>query len=96
MSAVAKGAAYPATSFEDFEKANLLWPGEKLLTAFHNICEPLFRQKHTLIKQNLNLIKTRDLLLPRLISGKLSVEYLDIRFPPSMQEGGRAQEPVIS
>jgi len=30
--------------------------------------------------------RTRDLLLPRLISGKLSVEDLDIQFPPSMRE----------
>jgi hypothetical protein len=29
---------------------------------------------------------TRDLLLPRLISGKLSVEDLDIQFPPGMAE----------
>lgn len=33
---------------------------------------------------------TRDLLLPRLISGKLSVEDLDIQFPPSMQEDAAA------
>ena len=32
------------------------------------------------------LIETRDLLLPRLISGKLSVENLDIQFPPGMAE----------
>ena len=35
---------------------------------------------------NRNLTQTRDLLLPRLISGKLSVEDLDIQFPPSMQD----------
>ncbi len=29
---------------------------------------------------------TRDRLLPRLISGKLSVEDLDTQFPPSMRE----------
>lgn len=29
--------------------------------------------------------KTRDMLLPRLISGKLSVENLDIQFPPGME-----------
>ncbi len=33
-----------------------------------------------------SLRQTRDLLLPRLISGKLSVEDLDIQFPPSMQD----------
>jgi type I restriction enzyme S subunit len=94
MTAVAKGAAYPATSFDDFEKAKLLWPGADLLSAFHKICEPLFEQKHTLTQQNLTLAKTRELLLPRLISGKLSVDDLDIQFPPSMQE--EAAEPEIA
>jgi len=37
-----------------------------------------------------NLSKTRNQLLPRLISGKLSVENLDIQFPPSMCEDGAA------
>ncbi|WP_419224715.1 restriction endonuclease subunit S [Acinetobacter sp. A2] len=36
--------------------------------------------------QNRKLEVMRDSLLPRLISGKLSVENLDIHFPPSMQE----------
>ena len=35
---------------------------------------------------NANLGKTRDLLPPRLISGKLSIEHLDIQFPPGMEE----------
>jgi len=34
---------------------------------------------------NANLGKTRDLLPPRLISGKLRVDQLDIQFPPSMR-----------
>lgn len=33
-----------------------------------------------------NLSRTRDLLLPRLISGKLPVENLEIQFPPGMME----------
>ncbi len=86
MAAVAKGSAYPATSFDDFKKAKLLWPGVALLQDFHKVCEPLFRQKHTLAQQTRILTKTRDLLLPRLISGKLSVADLDIEFPPSMYE----------
>ncbi|MCH7379466.1 MULTISPECIES: restriction endonuclease subunit S [Acinetobacter] len=36
--------------------------------------------------KNSLLVNNRDQLLPRLISGKLSVENLDIQFPPSMQE----------
>ena len=35
-------------------------------------------------------VDSRDLLLSRLITGKLSVEDLDIKFPPSM----RSPEPV--
>jgi type I restriction enzyme S subunit len=92
MTVVAKGAAYPATSFDDFERAKLLWPGEELLTTFHDNCEPMFHQKFVLTEQNRVLTKTRDLLLPRLISGKLSVENLDIQFPPGMQE--ESPEPV--
>jgi type I restriction enzyme S subunit len=87
MTAVAKGAAYPATSFDDFEKAKLLVPTDGLLSGFHDVAEPLFRQKHLLQEQNTHLTRTRDLLLPRLISGKLSVEDLDIQFPPGMEEG---------
>jgi type I restriction enzyme S subunit len=37
------------------------------------------------------LLKTRDALLPRLISGKLSVENLDIQFPPNMAEELKAE-----
>jgi type I restriction enzyme S subunit len=93
MTAVAKGAAYPATSFDDFEKAKLLVPIDDLLSGFHDVAEPLFRQKHLLQEQNTHLTRTRDLLLPRLISGKLSVEDLDIQFPPGMAEEGRDLSP---
>lgn len=40
----------------------------------------------TLKTENNSLKNSRDQLLPRLISGKLSVEDLDIKFPPSMLE----------
>ncbi len=86
MTTVAKGSAYPATSFDDFEKAKLLVPTDDLLASFHEKVEPLFRQKHLLQQQSARLRQTRDLLLPRLISGKLSVENLAIQFPPDMVE----------
>jgi type I restriction enzyme S subunit len=35
------------------------------------------------------LAASRGMLLPRLISGKLPVDHLDIRFPPGMQEPAR-------
>ena len=86
MTVVAKGGAYPATSFDDFEKAKLLVPSDDLLKSFHEKAEPMFHQKHLLQQQSERLQQTRDLLLPRLISGKLSVEKLAIQFPPSMAD----------
>jgi type I restriction enzyme, S subunit len=84
ISSVAKGSAYPAAGKEDFEKSEILVPSEELLWKFHTLCEPMLKQKHTLAERNKNLKQTRDRLLTRLISGKLSVEDLDIQFPPSM------------
>lgn len=45
-------------------------------------------QIHLLSTQSEALKRTRDLLLPRLISGKLSVEELDIQLPPGMVTEG--------
>ena len=57
--------------------------------------KPQMDALNVLLKQKLRLgaasrkaQATRDSLLPRLISGKLSVDALDIRFPPGMQEPG--------
>ncbi len=59
-------------------------PSMPLQDAFESYAEPLFAQITILIAQNERLTRMRDLLLPRLISGKLSVENLDIHFPPGM------------
>ncbi len=76
---VAKGSAYPATAFEDFGRAQILLPPEFLASKFHSLCDPLVRQAALLTRANVSLACSRDALLPRLISGKLSVEDLDIR-----------------
>lgn len=86
MAMVAKGAAYPATSFDDFGKAKVLRPSTELLERFHSQSESMFKRRQQLRKTNAALAQQRDALLPRLISGKLSVDALDIRFPPGMQK----------
>jgi type I restriction enzyme S subunit len=48
------------------------------------LVEPLFVQVANLLELNQRLAETRDALLPRLISGKLAVHALDIRFPQGM------------
>ncbi len=61
-------------------------PSKPLQDVFESHAEPLFAQITYLTAQNERLTRTRDLLLPRLISGKLSVEHLDIQFPPGMED----------
>ena len=53
---------------------------------FSEAVRPCFSHIHLLARQIDHLTKTRDVLLPRLISGKLSVENLDIQFPPGLTE----------
>lgn len=86
MVSVAKGAAYPATSSEDFGKAKVWVPPQKLLEIFAKICDTLYLKAHFLCKKRAILSAARDGLLPRLMSGKINLEPLDIHFPPSMRE----------
>ncbi len=64
----------------------LVMPPTALREKFVSIVEPTYAQIDTLNKAIDRLVPVRDLLLPRLISGKLPVEHLDIQFPPSMQD----------
>jgi len=61
-------------------------PPIDLREKFDEIAGPMHKQIEYLRKKNKNLMETKNMLLPRLISGKLSVENLNIQFPPSMQE----------
>lgn len=72
--------------FEAFiTRQTVLVPDMRLQAEFCKLVEPLNEQRDSLARANLRLKNTRDALLPRLISGKLRVEALDIQFPPSMQ-----------
>lgn len=63
---------------ECFDQFYFAHPTLTLLEQFQEVANPLFRSVFTLAKKNHNLRTTRDLLLPKLISGKLDVEDLDI------------------
>ena len=82
----AHGAAQQNLSQELIKGFPLLTPTKDLIVDFSKMAEPIFVQVEQLMRVNAQLQKTRDLLLPRLISGKLSVENLDIQFPSSMKE----------
>ncbi len=72
------GSAYPAANSEDFKKAVVLVPCGQPLTAFHDVAAPLLDQRENLQRRNVVLRRTRNLLLPKLISGEVDVAHLDI------------------
>ncbi len=61
-------------------------PEKATVEKYCEIAHPLFELIKQLMKETDKLSSTRDLLLNRLISGKLRVDDMDIQFPPSMQE----------
>ena len=88
------GATMTNLSKGKYSGLELLSPPVELRDKFHSLAEPIFSEAQTLATTNSTLYQARDLLLPRLISGKLSVEDLDIQFPPSMLEEPADPEPA--
>jgi type I restriction enzyme S subunit len=71
------GSAQPQLPIKDLRRINIS-------KQFCKLAGILSDRLDLLQLVNWNLKQTRDRLLTRLISGKLSVEDLDIQFPPSM------------
>jgi type I restriction enzyme S subunit len=88
-----KGTKMPRADWGFLKKLELVVPDEKLLEAYQAQFDTLFSQIVNLLRANEALVSSRDRLLPRLISDKLSVENLDIQFPPGMVEELKAEPP---
>ena len=73
--------------FESFLKfQTIILPPDTLQKNFEDMVKPIIEMRDNAALANIALQKTRDKLLPRLISGKLPVENLAIQFPPGMAE----------
>jgi type I restriction enzyme S subunit len=83
-------SAVPGLNRDQAYSIPVFLPAEPLLKRFELMASPIFESARLLRAQNNILTRTRDLLLPRLISGKLRVDDLDVQFPPSMADAARA------
>lgn len=72
------GVAQPNVSVQSVKRYPLLVPSSSLLKEFEELIHPIWEEVTLLHAKCDNLRATRDLLLPKLISGKLDVEDLDI------------------
>lgn len=84
--AASKGTKMPRADWGFLRKLELAVPNKNLLELYQTQFDAMFAQIVNLLRANEVLINTRDRILPRLISGKLAVENLDIQFPPGMAE----------
>ncbi len=85
-SVASKGTKMPRADWGFLKKLELAVPDKQLLETYQTQFEVLYSQIVNLLQTNELLTSSRDRLLPRLISGKLSVDNLVIQFPPSMAE----------
>ena len=69
---VATGATVPSLRQNNFLSMKIIWPGNDLARRFDEVASRLFALKDNLQRQNALLARERDLLLPRLMSGKMA------------------------
>ncbi len=79
-------AAVPGLNRNQAYSLPFLLPSKEILTLFQELVSQFFKKTKTLTERNINLRRTRDLLLPRLISGEVDVEGLDIETGEGMSE----------
>jgi type I restriction enzyme S subunit len=65
------GAALPRIILTEFRAFKILHPSKSILNSWSALVEPMFKECFTLTKASANLRQTRDLLLPKLVSGEI-------------------------
>ena len=75
-----RGAAQPHVYPKDLMELKTIEIPDHLIEKFEVITIPLFDLLSNLKKKNSNLTKTRDMLLPKLISGEVDVSILEINY----------------
>jgi type I restriction enzyme S subunit len=75
----AHGAVFDTIIVDTFRMLQVVKPPLTLTNAFKSVITPIFDLVLNLLNKNANLRQTRDLLLPKLISGEVDVEGLDIQ-----------------
>jgi type I restriction enzyme, S subunit len=86
ITTLASGATFKEINKTTFRQLPIVIPTTLIQNKFAEIAQPIFQQIENLQKKNLNLRKTRDLLLPKLISGEIDVESFESAIESDMEE----------
>lgn len=84
-----RGAAQPHVYPKDLMELKIIVPSENLIKSFDEIAGSFFKLIGNLKSKNENLKKSRDLLLPKLISGEVDVSELDIELKEEVDVASR-------
>ena len=79
ISGASTGTTRKSASAKVVTNVKIILPEKSALNQFIKHIKPIRSLLNTLLEKNRNLKKTRDLLLPKLISGKIDVSDLDIK-----------------
>lgn len=86
FTSLATGAIFKEITKGVFKKIELAIPPSTLITQFEEAVRPLGETNLNLLRRNILLRKTRDLLLPKLVSGEVDVSDFDIKIPEEVIE----------
>ena len=75
---ISTGVAQQNLSPIEAGKMRCLIPSDQIRREFALFCNPFVDEVINLYLRNLNLRKTRDLLLPKLISGEIDVSGMEV------------------
>lgn len=73
MTMYASGSAQPQLPIKDMRRIKIIKPDDVTMGKFTEVVTTIYKQISSLIMKNQTISKQRDLLLPRLMSGKLEV-----------------------
>lgn len=73
MTLYASGSAQPQLPIKDMKRMKIIKPGTKTMERFTEMSADIYNQISLLIMKNQALAKQRDMLLPRLMNGKVEV-----------------------
>jgi type I restriction enzyme S subunit len=72
------GTIYKSVTKDDMHNIEFLLPTQDRISAFEGITQTIIRELQVLTEKNNILFNTRDLLLPKLVSGQVDVTQLEI------------------
>jgi type I restriction enzyme S subunit len=81
ITSIATGATFKEINKRTFRELPIVVPSAAVLSHFQDIVSPICGLIENLLRRNKILRATRDLLLPKLVSGEVSVEQIESEVP---------------